>query len=108
MGSLTSRPKVPVQQSQPKIVYVPAPSPEPVTVSQPVTPVTNTAPVTQNKASQEPVPTAEEIVEKQRAENLVRRNRGRFGTVLTGFRGILSQSASQFTGGPQRKTLLGE
>ena len=39
-----------------------------------------------------------------RIEALLQRNRGRLGTILTGFRGILSPSEAQ----PRRKSLLGE
>lgn len=43
-------------------------------------------------------------VAAERAENLLRRNRSRLGTVLTSFRGILAQSDLASS----RKTLLGE
>jgi len=50
-----------------------------------------------------PTPTAggddEDVI-----SNLVRRNRGRLGTVLTSFRGILTPNDLT----PYRKTLLGE
>ena len=82
MGSLGSSSK----QSSPQIVYMPAPAP--------YVPPTPTTP---------PVDAAEEE-RKARAENLLQRDRGRFGTVLTGFRGLLSTNEN--TGG--RKTLLGE
>ncbi|MAQ71605.1 MAG: hypothetical protein CL565_05370 [Alphaproteobacteria bacterium] len=42
---------------------------------------------------------------KQRTENLLRRQRGRFGTVLTGLRGVLSEKTDTSN---SRKTLLGE
>lgn len=50
---------------------------------------------------------AQEETGKRRAENLLRRSRGRFGTILTGFRGILEGNDNP-TGGQGRKTLLGE
>lgn len=43
-------------------------------------------------------------VEKERAENVLRRSRGALGTVLTSFRGILKPNQSDV----QRKSLLGE
>lgn len=39
-----------------------------------------------------------------RSENILRRGRGRFGTILTGFQGVLTKNDSQ----SKRKTLLGE
>ncbi len=44
--------------------------------------------------------------EKRREENLLRRSRGRFGTILTGFRGILENKSNGE--GQGRRTLLGE
>lgn len=41
---------------------------------------------------------------KARVENVLRRNRGLLGNVLTGFRGVLDSQSAR----PQRKTLLGE
>ena len=41
---------------------------------------------------------------KARAENLLRRSRGRFGTVITGFNGVLEAADTR----SKRKTLLGE
>ncbi|MEM6781026.1 MAG: hypothetical protein AAF569_04100 [Pseudomonadota bacterium] len=86
MGSLSSRPYVP---SQPQIVYVPAPS-QPATIEQ-----------TQNE---EAAPSDEELASEVRQENLLRRSRGRFGTILSGFRGVFTDQGN--TDG--RKTLLGE
>ncbi len=55
-----------------------------------------------------PSSTATPTPEKQAAENrrkgLLGRDRGRFGTVQTGFRGLLSLATSL----GERKTLLGE
>ncbi len=48
-------------------------------------------------------PGAEEQSAENRRQSLLRRSRGRFGTVLTSFRGLLSPSGSG-----ERKTLLGE
>ena len=88
MGSLSSSPKVP--KSSPQVVYIPAP----------------TATQTISAASSAPgSPSAEEAAAQVRTENLLLRNRGRFGTVLNGFRGFLSPSNEATT---KRKTLLGE
>lgn len=59
-----------------------------------------------------PSTTTEQIAEESsdvlsseaRSENLLRRGRGRFGTILTGFQGVLTNNESQ----KKRKTLLGE
>ncbi len=81
MGSLTSSPKAPPAQ----VVYVPASA---ATTTQPATP------------APDPVQEAADA----RKNSLLARDRGRFGTVLTGFRGFLAERAA----GQQRKTLLGE
>lgn len=81
MGSLTSRPKAASQQ---QIVYVPAETPEPSTTE-----------------TTEADPT---VIAKARAENVLRRSRSALGTVLTSFRGVLSNNGNT----PQRKSLLGE
>lgn len=82
MGSFTSRPKAPSVQYVP--VYTSAPS----------TPSTDPTPAG---------PTTDETRSAQRAAGLLDRDRGRLSTVVTGFRGLLSQANT-----PQRKTLLGE
>ncbi len=88
MGSLTSRPKAVQQVATPQVVYVPslpvAPAPSP------------TVPVI---APDSPTP------EETRKKSLLARDRGRFGTILTGFKGLLDTITGQNTG---RKTLLGE
>lgn len=76
MGSLASRPSPP----PPPPPYVPPPPPA--------------AP---------PPPDPEETAAEQRRTSLLSRSRGRYGTVLTSFRGLLGLS-----GGGDRKTLLGE
>ena len=82
MGSLTSKPKAPAQ-STPQVVYVPAtPTPAPVT------------------STPDPVQEAAEA----RKTSLLARDRGRFGTIMTSFRGFLGEKNN----GVQRKTLLGE
>jgi len=83
MGSLASRPSVPSIQTIYTPVYSPAPSPAPI--------ATPSGPSEQEQQS------------ARRAASLLERNRGAYGTVLTGFRGLLGQNS-----GAQRKTLLGE
>jgi hypothetical protein len=51
-----------------------------------------------------PLPPSSASDEEKVISDLVRRNRGRLGTVLTSFRGVLG--ANDLT--PYRKTLLGE
>jgi hypothetical protein len=89
MGSLTSKPKTPA---------IAAPAPVQSFVAAPV--VAAPVPVTQNPASPPLVATPEEV----RTASLLSRDRGRFGTILTSFRGFLGQTAQA----PKRKTLLGE
>ena len=86
MGSLTKRPTIPKQvQPATSIQYVAAPTVDTTTDS---------------------VPTESESSSEARKESLLRRTRGRLGTVFTGFRGLLSEaSPAENTG---RKTLLGE
>ncbi len=94
MGSLASRPKVPdVQPVQ--YVYVPS-----VTSASSTTPTTPTEiPAGGNTTT----PTDEEVQASARNQNLLERRRGRLGTVLTSFRGLLNDTMSG-----ARKTLLGE
>ncbi len=80
LSGSTKSPSRPVQQ----IIYVPTPT------------QTTTAPTTSQ-------PTEQETLEL-RAENVLKRSRSRLGTVLTGFRGVLSQNDLV----SPRKTLLGE
>ena len=49
-------------------------------------------------------PTPEQVATETRRSNLLGRDRGYFGTVQTGFRGLLSLASTL----RQRKTLLGE
>lgn len=80
-------------RSHPLPSYLPPESSSPAVVVEPSTPT-------------EPVKTDSEIEAEARTENLLRRSRGRFGTVLTGFRGFLNASDNNQSSG--RKTLLGE
>ena len=86
MGSLASRPSVPAPQ--PQVVFVPQ-----------ATTVADTS--TENTNSDAADSQTESEVRQQ---SLLQRDRSRFGTVLTGFRGLLSLNENS----GQRKTLLGE
>lgn len=85
MGSINSRPKAPAVQ--PSSVTTVTPTVTPSTVST-------------------PTKTSEELASESRTESLLRRSRGRLGTVLTGFKGFLSSSNQGEE--VSRKTLLGE
>jgi len=91
MGSLTSGPKVPAPQ--PQIVYVPQP------VNTVAAPISTPAPIT-------PQEQAEEVSTQVRQQNLLGRERSRFGTIQTSFRGLLGLRDSAQS--QPRKTLLGE
>lgn len=93
MGSLTSRPKA---APSPQIVYVPAPVP---TIAPRPAPTTITQPTATSDT-----PSAEQKSQEQREDNLLRRDRGRSGTVQTSFRGILNA----VNDAAQKKTLLGQ
>ncbi len=92
MGSLTSRPKA---APAPTVVYVPAPT----TTTRSTVPASVTQPI-----ATPDTPSTEQESQKQREDNLLRRDRGRHGTVQTGFRGILNAVNSA----AQKKTLLGQ
>ncbi len=98
MGSLTSRPKAPtVQQST--VQYVPVSTT--ASAAQSVSTVSEaTATAAEETQNTEEGKTASD----QRTSDLLRRSRGRAGTILTGFRGLLESSGSA----PARKSLLGE
>lgn len=83
MGSLLSSPKAP--KAAPKRTKA-------------ASSASTTPPVTPSQASRET------IASEEREQNLLSRNRGRLGTIETGFRGFLSTSTA--TAG--RKNLLGE
>lgn len=93
MGSLTSRPKTPATIPQ-QVVYVPQQTSTPAP--------SNTSQAQTQQETQEL--SAEEQNAESRTQNLLTRERGRYGTVNTSFRGLLSLAG---TGG-QGKTLLGE
>ena len=100
MGKIFNPPKAP------KIQYVRIP--EPVTPARPVTnPVANPTAPPSNSTSEVPTEEEEQRISSQlRESSLLRRSRGRFGTISTSFRGFLNDA---FDGkGDARKTLLGE
>ena len=88
MGSIKPRPKAP----PPTIIQQVAPPPPPAAPA----PTPDPAPAE---------PTPQEVLEK-RESSLLRRSRGRLGTVRTGFRGLISR-AHESENRP-RKILLGE
>lgn len=90
MGDISGRPKTPSAQ----IVYVPQ-----YTTATTTTSSSSTA---DTSSTSDPVKTSDQI----REENLLSRSRSRVGTVLTSFRGVLSNVVGDNTA--QKKTLLGE
>lgn len=100
MGSLASKPKAPAVRQQPVIITVPSVASTPtVTQSASVPPSSSAAP------SRDAPEQSEETLQAQaRGAGLLSRKRGSLSTILTGFRGILSDSGTT----SQRKTLLGE
>lgn len=102
MGSLTSRPKVPSTSATTTIQYVPvtaATSSSGTAISAATSADSNTD-ATQNTQS-----TSENSASEQRKNNLLKRNRGQAGTVLTGFKGLLARNDQTVL---TRKSLLGE
>lgn len=91
MGSISKSPKAP-RAIQPSVVYVPQAVAAPVTTSASAPEDTQTE------------PSEEEQRTELRRKNLLRRNRGKLGTVLTGFRGVLGRVNDS----GHQKTLLGE
>lgn len=81
-------------------------SPSAQPISQPAPVVVQSAPIpTVDPAitAQSEADAAAEVA-KQREDNLLRRSRGRAGTIQTSFRGLLGQAADS----SQKKTLFGE
>ena len=101
MGSLTSRPKVPATIARPTIITVPMAA-SVSTYAPPAAVLPDSVNVT---TSSDPEQMDETVQAEARSMGLLNRSRGRLSTVLTGFRGVLTQAAS---GAGQRKTLLGE
>ncbi len=92
MGSLSSRPSVP---AQPQVVFIPS---QP-TVSTPT--AASQVDTAETDGGDSSVP---QSASEAREQSLLRRSRGRFGTVQTSFRGLLGLSNTDTA----RKTLLGE
>lgn len=90
MGSISSGPKVPSYQPSPQIIYMPAP-------------VTTYTPVTQTSVDTQGTTPDTKSADEVRNDNLLARDRSRFGTVTTSFRGLLGLAENG-----ARKTLLGE
>jgi hypothetical protein len=107
MGNLFSRPKAPPPA---QVVYEPAPPPPVVPPAPVYVPPVTPAPVP-NQPAPPPVampaepdkPDPEAQASETRVQNLLRRRRGRAGTVETSWRGVLEQSPAA----PSRKNLLG-
>ena len=76
------------------------PKPAPIIVNE-------VAPTSTPESVADPAPSQKELDQKTseaRAKNILKRRRGRFGTIGTSFRGVLSRNDLS----PRRKTLLGE
>ena len=101
MGSLKSRPKAPSMPTPQRIIYQTIPQPSKPTKATPSIASKNIA---ENLVSEEPKTVSPQNSDDTRKENLLSRNRGRLGTIRTGFRGLLSVAKDQ----GQRKSLLGE
>ena len=86
MGSITSKPKAPT------VITVPA------------APVVTTPIVTATESTN--TQTDDEVRSEARESSLLRRSRGRLGTIATSFRGLLVNDNDTST--TQPKTLLGE
>ena len=99
MGSLASRPKALAVQT----VYTPVYMPAPISAPQPQAQSQTVSSTEADSSTQTPTVSEGEQASVRRSQNLLERNRGVFGTILTGFRGVLNQSVQS-----QRKTLLGE
>ncbi len=109
MGSLISRPKIP---APPKIVIRESAGQKVTSQTQmqqssaDITENTEQNKTGENKTGENKTDEnkTDQDQSAARAENLLRRNRGRTGTVLTGFTGLLAPENAE----PRRKTLLGE
>lgn len=104
MGSLTSVPKIKPARPSPavyKIVQAPSTPSQPPSAPPPG--VSSSSGVSGGSGEAEGGSSSGGGA-AARADGLLGRSRGAFSTVLTGFRGLLSQAATQ----TPRKTLLGE
>ncbi len=88
MGSITKKPRAPVVQT----ITAPRATPTPV--------------VATSTVEAEPIQSDAEISAEARTDSLLRRSRGRFGTIATSFRGFLNSTSNE--NNTQTKTLLGE
>ena len=95
MGSLSSRPNVPAPRSQ--VVFTPQPTASP-------TPAPSTSTDAGRDAGGARGENHTPSASRARTSSLLGRDRGRFGTVLTGFKGFLGLSDLSNA----RKSLLGE
>ena len=95
MGSLSSRPDVP---SPVQTIAVPV-------VSQSTSTTSADTGADSGRGVDTDIADAQSASEV-RTQNLLQRNRGRFGTIRTGFRGLLELAGGGSSG--SRKTLLGE
>ena len=97
MGSLTSRPRITTGANT-------------ITQTQESSSAAPSETITTNGQIQEQIEAARLSIETEQraasAASLLRRERGRFGTILTGFRGLLGANDTAQT--TTRKTLLGE
>lgn len=85
MGNITDKPKAP----SPQVIYMPQTSYEPASG---------------NSGSNDNTSGATPSAAEMREKSLLSRSRSKIGTIMTGFRGLLTP----LTGDAQRKTLLGE
>lgn len=98
MGSLSSRP------STPQIVYVPTSTNSSASASNNAVTEASSNSAEESATSTQSTDT-EALAEEIRTEDLLRRDRGRVGTVQTSFSGLLTSDNKNQAG---RKTLLGE
>ena len=91
MGSLVKKPKIPKQVQQ-VVQYIPVQSTE-----------SASSEAASSAAAEESAAALAAENQQVREESLLRRSRGRLGTIFTGFSGFLQQRGDQ-----QRKSLLGE
>ena len=98
MGGLTSSPKIP--KPKPQVIYVSQPAASTSTANSGSTDAGTGTSSQDNSATDADTDSGSVI----RRQSLIDRERGRFGTVTTGFRGLLNALNND----AQRKTLLGE
>ncbi|MBL4804583.1 MAG: hypothetical protein JKY71_06925 [Alphaproteobacteria bacterium] len=93
MGSLASRPKVPTSVANVQPVYI----------QQAATPTTSPTP-NETPSAEEQAAADAKTASEARSTSLLGRDRSRFGSILTGFRGLLGTTENA----QRRNTLLGE